>query len=255
MTQDSRRSARTDRSSLPATPLALVLLAALGLTTPALSQAVRVAPPAMPLVVQAEAETANPETVRLLVGLGLMRADLQLGMLALGEGSAAAHFSRPRAEVWPGLQDGMLAAGVPDLEPVLQKLEAGGSKDAVREAYIAAEAALLRARSTLNPSGGDTVMSLVQLAKHAAGEINPSGPTGVSDYQRAWALLMVARGELDLLSRHADPAMAGLAAKEAMAIDEMIIAMPDPHQAAPVAYDLAPLQDLIARLEKLEESV
>ncbi len=238
----------------------MAMLAALGLAAGAAAsaQAVRLEVPGRPAVVQVEAVASNPETVRLLVGLGRIGADLQLGMLFLGDGLTnpeGSHFSQPLKETWPGLKDGMQAAGVPDLEPVLQKLEAGGSKDAVTAAYREAEKALLMARSKLNPSAQDAALAVLELAKAAAAEINASGPTEVHAYQNAWALLMVARGELDLLARTPDPAMAKLAAAEGMAIDDMIISMPDPNQTAPVSFDPTPILDLIGRLGKIDESV
>ncbi len=206
------------------------------------------------MLIEVDAQASNPETVRLLVGLGRIRADLQLGMLVLGEPSAEAHFSHPRAEILPGIADGLLAAGVPDLAPVLQALEAGGGKGAARQGYVEAEKALLKARSTLNPSGEDAALAVLELAKGAAGQIDVSGTTDAKAYQIAWAQLMVARGELDLLARSSDPGLAKLAATEAMALDEIILSMPDPNQTAPVAFDPAPILKLIERLESKDET-
>lgn len=230
-----------------------VLAAWVGLAAAAPAQVVR--PGALtPMLVEAEAQVSNPETVRLLVGLGRIRADLQLGMLDLGGPSAEAHFGRPRSEILPGIAEGLRAAGVPDLEPVLQALEAGGGKDALRKAYLEAEKALLKARSTLDPTGEDAALAVLELTKGAAGQIDASGRTEAKAYQGAWALLMVARGELDLLSRNADPRLAKLAASEAMALDEIILTMPDPNQTAPVAFDPAPVLKLIQRLEAQDEA-
>jgi len=60
---------------------------------------------------------------------------------------------------------------------------------------------------------------------------------------------MVARGELDLLSRDQDRAVAQLAGKTAMAFDEVILFMPDPMQSGPVAFDRALVQGLLEKLE------
>lgn len=97
-------------------------------------------------------------------------------------------------------------------------------------------------------------MAVLELTKGAAGQIDASGRTEAKAYQVAWALLMVARGELDLLSRNADPRLAKLAASEAMALDEIILTMPDPNQTAPVAFDPAPVLKLIQRLEAQDEA-
>lgn len=229
------------------------LAISVGLTIGASAQVLRIGTSA-PMLVEVEAPGADGETVRLLVGLGGIRAELQLGMLALGEPSAEAHFSRPRAEILPGIAEGLVAAGVPDLGPVLQALEAGGDQNAVRKAYLDAEKALLKARSTLNPSGQDATLAVLELAKAAAGQIDASGRTEAKSYRTAWALMMVARGELDLLSRNADPALAKLAVSEATAIDEIILSMPDPNQSGVVEFDRAPILKLIERLGSQDEA-
>lgn len=195
------------------------------------------------------AEALAPDKVRLLLGLAEIRVDLQQAMLAEGPG-AAAHFAHARAEVWPGLKEAMLAAGVTDLEPVLQKLEGGSGKDALRTGMIEAEAALQKARSVLAPTDADVVQVVTALAQGAAGRINGSGPTEARDYLAAWGFLMVARGELDLLARSTDPGMARLAMAEAMAIDEMVISLPDPSDGGAVRVDPVPILDLIGRLQK-----
>ena len=96
-----------------------------------------------------------------------------------------------------------------------------------------------------------TVLGLAQLA---AAEINASGPTEVAAYQTAWALLMAARGELDLLARNQEPGMAKLAVKETLAIDDVILSMPDPNQMAPVNFDPTPILQLIDRLKAVDEA-
>lgn len=258
MTQFNARITSFSRIGSRATRLVMVAAAGLAAGSAASAQAFRSDAPGLSMLVRIEAPASNPETVRLLVGLGRISADLQLGLLFLGDGLThpeGSHFNRPRKEDWPGIKDGLLAAGVPDMEPVLQKLEAGGSKDAVTAACMEAKAALLKARSTLNPSAQDAALAVLELAKAAAGEINASGPTEVLSYQTAWALLMQARSEVDLLARNPDPAMAKLAVAEGMAIDDMIITMPDPNQVAPVTFDPAPILDLIDRLAKIDESV
>ncbi|WP_333814494.1 hypothetical protein [Tabrizicola sp.] len=230
----------------------MALAVSAGLGVAAFGQTVRIETRSM--LVQVEAQASSQETVRLLVGLGRIRADLQLGMLVLGEPSAAAHFGHPRAEILPGIAEGLQAAGVGDLAPVLQKLEDGGAEDAVRKAYLEAEKALLKARSTLAPSGEDAALAVLELARLSAGGIAASGPTEMRAYQVAWAQLMVARGELDLLARSADPGLAQLALSEAMALDEIILSMPDPAGSGPVAFDPAPILELVKRLERRDEA-
>lgn len=206
--------------------------------------------PSMLIPVEGVAETAD--AVRLLVGLGEIRADLQLGLLALQDGaskSGAAHFTHAREAVLPGIADGLAAAGVPDLAPLLQKLEAAGGEAAVKDSYHAVEEAILRARAAVRPSSRQVLQSVEQMARSAAGRIDASGTTAVKDYQSAWSILMVARGELDLLARDQDRTIAKLAGEKAMAFDDLILFMPDPKQMAPVAFDPALILDLLTKLE------
>lgn len=258
MTEFNARFSSIARVGLRASCLALAASAGLAMAERASAQTFRLgALGGQAAMIPVQAEASNPETVRLLIGLSKIRADLQLGMLALGDGLTLAEgspFARPRKDIWPGIKDGLLAAGVPDFEPVLQNLEQGGGKEAVTAAYHEAEGAILKAHSTLRPSAQDMAITVMELARASAAEINASGPTEVRDYQEAWALLMVARGELDLLSRSTDPAMAKLAQSEAMAIDDILISMPDPNQIAPVAFDPAPILELIGRLEGTDEA-
>lgn len=209
-------------------------------------------------VVRAQAAASNPETVRLLLGLAKIESDLQLGMLFLQEGLAnpeGSHFSHPRVETWPGIKEGVIAAGGPDLEGILQKLEGGGGKDAVLANYTAALGAVMKARSALNPTDQDIIQSIVAQAKAVVGEINASGPTAAQDFQDGWAMLMVARTQVDLLLRNQDPAVAKAAAEMAMALDDVIISMPDPAQSAPVLFDPAPILAAVSKLEGMAGSV
>lgn len=227
------------------------LVAALTLA-PAEAQVVRLAAQSAPQVLQVEGEVASPEKLRLLVGLAEIRADLQLGLLFVQEDLVhpeGSHFAHAREVVLTGFAEGLSAAGVPDLAPLLQTLEAAKSAEAVKAAYNEAEAALLRARATLAPSPEEVLQSVVEMTKVAAAKLDASGTTAVADYQFAWATLMVARGELDLLSRDQDRAIAKMAGDEAMAFDDVILFMPDPHQLAPVAFDPALILDLVKKLE------
>jgi hypothetical protein len=226
------------------------LAASLGLTlaTAAAAQSVTVVSDSGPLLILAEAPAA--ERAQLLAGLGEIRSDLQQAMLTESSEVAAVNYQHALAEVWPGLKEAMLAAGVADLEPVLQKLAAGGDKDALHHAMIEAEGALQKARSVLAPSDAEVVAAVTVLAGQAAGEIADSGPTDATAYEAAWANLMVARGELDMLSHSSDPAMVKLAMAEAMAIDDMFISLPHPGETGAVTVDPTPIRDLIGRLQK-----
>lgn len=228
------------------------LVSGLVLASVAPAQVILPTPSARTPMIAVEGEAANPEAVRLLVGLGELRAELQLGLLALQDDHAGeTHFLAAREQLLPAIAEGLAAAGAPDLAPLIQALEAGGNDAAVKDAYHAAEEAMLRARASLHPTSEQVMQSVVEMAKSAAGKIDASGTTAVAEYQSAWAVLMVARGELDLLSRDQDRAIAKLAGEKAMAFDDVILFMPDPDQPAPVAFDPALIMDLVAKLEAI----
>jgi hypothetical protein len=208
-------------------------------------------------VVEIRIEASSVEIVKLLAGIGEIRADLQLGLLFLEESLArpeGSHFADPRADIWPKIKDGILAAGGEDIEPLLLTLESAADRDAVMAAYLEVEKALAKTRQALKPTAADVLLSLLEMSKDAEVLINPTGPTDLVAYQSAWGILMSARGELDLLLRHEDPAIAELAKEEAMAFDDLILSMPDPHQPAAVEFDVGLIKALIARLEELNEA-
>ena len=209
-------------------------------------------------VVLAETTATNPETVRLLAGLGKIESDLQLGMLFMQDGLTnpeGSHFTHPRAETVPEIKDGLAAAGVEDFEPLLVTLESGGDAAAVTANYQAVITALIHARSALKSTDRDFLLSIVAQVEAVAGEINAAGPTEVNNYQDAWAMLMVARGQVDLLMGGADPAIKAAATEMGLALDDVILSMPDPNVAAPVELDPAPILTLKAKMEALAGTI
>lgn len=242
-----RRIGSVDMSCL----LSLALIALSGSVS---AQVFRAEAPNLPGPVLAEASVDSPETVRLLTGLAKIESDLQLGLLFLKDGLSnpqGSHFSDPLAETYPDIRDGLAAAGVADFEPQLAALAAGGSKGEVMAAYGEAVGALILARSALQPSPRDLLLSIVEQTRAVVGEINPAGPTEAASYQDAWAMLMVARNQIDLLVRNGDPATVEAAKSMALTFDEVILSMPDPATSAPVAFDPAPILNVITVLEGL----
>lgn len=241
--------------------LALALIVGLGLvpSQPLMAQAFKttvLAPAPAPVPVEGEAQ--NAETVLLLSALAKIESDLLLGMLFLADGLVnpdGSHFTHPRIETYPLIKDGLAAAGVADFEGLLQKVEGGGDQATVTAAYTEVVAALTQARSKLNPSTRDMVLSIVEEVRADLGEFNPTGPTEVNDFQDGWAMLVVARGHVDLLTRSDDPVVAKAALEMGQALDDVILSMPDPAVTAPVDFDPAPIAALLARLEALAGSV
>ncbi len=244
-------------------PPALVLATALALTGADTSaQAFRADLPLHPGTlagpVLVEGEVSNPEVVPLLTGLAKIESDLQLGMLFLADGltnPSGSHFTHPRAETYPMIKDGLAKAGIADFEAQLVALEAGGDSATVTAAYTAAVAAIMGARSTLRPSVQDLVASIADQTRAVVGEINPAGPTEVQNYQDAWAMLLVARNQIDLLSQGQDAPVIQAAKELGLAIDDIIISMPDPAASGPVTFDAAPLLQVITGLDALAGTV
>lgn len=243
---------RSSRSLRPLAVACLLSVSLFGTTASVSAQAVRLQALWVPGPTLAEAPASNPEIVRLLSGLAKIESDLQLGLLFLKDGLTnpeGSHFTHPRAETFPEIKDGLAAAGVADLEPLLVALETGGSEEAVLAAYADATAALMQARTMLHPDPRDLLVSIVDQTRAVAAEINPSGPTDVANYQDAWAMLMVARNQIDLLTRNEDPAIAEAAKTMALTFDDVILSMPDPSTTTPVAFDPAPILNAIGVLE------
>lgn len=227
-----------------------VLVAGLFLAPAAQAWILQPVAPVSPQAVEVEAEVAKEEAVRLIVGLAQIRVDLQLGLLAQEKnGAVTTHLVHARTIVLPEINEELTAAGGQDLAPLLQALEEATGEEAITDAYHAAEKAILKTRIALAPSSEQVLQAVVEMARSAAAKIDASGKTRPGEYQFAWTMLMVARGELDLLSRDQDQAIAKLAAEKAMAFDEVILFMPDPQQAGPVAFDAKLILDLLANLE------
>ena len=238
--------------------VAIGACASFALTSPVSAQVVRSVIPVQPVVILAEASATNPETVRLLTALGKVESDLQLGMLFMQDGLTnpeGSHFTHPRNETIPGIKDGLAAAGVADIEPLLVTLEGGGDAATVTTNYQAVITALAMARSTLKPTDRDFLLSIIAQAEAVVGEINAAGPTEVNNYQDAWAMLMVARGQVDLLMGNSDPAIAKAATEMGLALDDVILSMPDPNVAAPVEFDPAPINALKEKMEALAGTI
>lgn len=229
--------------------LVTVCLASAGST-----QTMRSAFPVAPIVTLAEGEVASADTVSLLVGLSAIERDMMLGMLFLQDGltsTVGSHFTHPRQETWPNIKDGLAAAGIADFEPLLVTLETETDKAAVTAAYLAVNEAVLGAQAVLKASDTDKIAAIVTGVEAAYARFNPAGPTDVVDYQDGWAGLMIERGKLDLLMQSGDPALAKSATDMALAMDDVILMMPDPAITAPVEFDPAPVAALLEQIKAM----
>lgn len=211
-----------------------------------------------PTVIRVEGEATNADTVMLLTGLASIERDMMLGMLFLQDGltsTVGSHFTHPRAETWPGIKDGLAAAGIADFEPLLATLETETDQAAVTAAYMQVNTAVLQAQSALQASEHDRVLAIVEGIRAAHDRFNAAGPTEIVNYQDGWAGLMIERGKVDLLMQSSDPAIAKSAGDMGMAMDNVILSMPDPAVKAPVEFDPAPIADLLAQLEALAGAI
>jgi len=241
---------------------AVALSLVFGLGQPAAAQAfktealVPLAPHPMGPIL-AEGEAAVSETARLLTGLTAIERDMMLGMLFLQDGltsTVGSHFTHPRKESWPTIKDGLAAAGIADIEPLLVALEAETDAAAVTAASNNVTTALLTAQSALKPSDQDRIMAILAGVRAAHDRFNPAGPTEVVDFQDGWAGLIIERGKVDFLLKSADPVVAKAAQDMGRALDDVILSMPDPGVTAPVDFDPAPVSALLSQLEALAGS-
>lgn len=243
-------------SSKPSTAAALVFAAAASLlmVQPVSAQVVRSVIQLKPQYVLAEAVASNPETVRLLVGLSSMERDMMLGMLFADEALAnmpESHFADPRLDFFPALKDGLAAAGVADLEPLLIAVEGSTDKETLMKTQAAANTAVLIAVSALHAEDKDQVLAVIEAVREANARFNTAGPTDVVNYQDAWGTLLIQRGKIDLLMQSENPVVAKASTDMAMALDNVILSMPDPVVSAPVPFDPAPVAALLAQLDGL----
>lgn len=195
---------------------------------------------------------ASGDTISLLAGLIGIERDLLLGQLFLQDGLVSAegsHFTHPRRDNFPSIKAGLAKAGAPDLEPLLVALEEAKDKDAVNSAYNGVHGGLLQAKLALQPTEQDVLNAVIQTAEAATALLDPSGTTEVIAYQEAWGLLMVARGQLDQITRSGDPAVKQSATKMALAFDDVILFAPDPGASAPVPFDPALVTSLVETLK------
>lgn len=232
--------------------------ASFGFVSAGTAQIVRNVIPVETEILQVEGTVENAETVALLSGLAAIERDMMLGMLFLQDGltsTVGSHFTHPRKETWPGIKDGLAAAGVADFEPLLVTLETETDKEAVTKAFLEVNSVVLEAQAVLQPTEKDRIMALIAGIDAANARFNTGGPTEVTDYQDGWAGLMIERGKVDLLMQSGDPAIAKAAADMALAMDEVILMMPDPAVTEPVAYDPAPVATLLGQLQGMAGSI
>jgi hypothetical protein len=240
----------------PRAAAALVFVAASGLSLvqPVSAQVFHSVIQIKPTYVLAEATASNPENVRLLVGLASMQRGMMLGLLFADQALAnmpESHFADPRADLLPGLKDGLAAAGVADLEPLLIAIEGATDMAGLLKSQSAANTALLIAESSLHAEDKDTVLAVIEAVREANARLNTSGPTDVVNFQEVWGTLMIQRGKIDLLMQSGNPVVSAASTDMATALDNVILSMPDPMVSEPVAFDAAPVAALLAQLEGL----
>lgn len=258
MTRKGTGFSSTARHYLRTAGLTAIVSVVVATGTVASAQGFRIDFLAMSPVIRVQGDEMRPETVRLLSGLAKIESDLLLGNLFAHDGLSnpeGSHFTHPRKETYPEIKEGLVAAGVPDFEEALMALEAGGDAEAVMAAFKHAEEAIVHARATLKPTGTELAASIMEQTRAAVAEINASGPTEVASYQDAWAMLMIARSEVDLLIHNEDPALRKASGEMAMALDDVILSMPDPAARGPVEFDPTPIVDAFGKLEALVGSV
>lgn len=231
---------------------------ALAAAPASLAFTLRMTPTQPAAVINIQAEAANSSKVDQLVGLAAIQSDLQLGLLFLQESgteAAAPFLARPVAATWPAIKDSILAASGTDLGPLLAQLQQGADAAAVYESYVDVSVGLAKTRTALAPTSADTVAAILTQIRQAAAGLNAAGPTDAEAYRQAWAMLMTTRNQLDLLSRDPDQAVAKAVGEVAVAMDDLILALPYPVTADPVTLDPAQVLDAIKPLEAVAGGV
>jgi hypothetical protein len=205
-----------------------------------------------------EVEAANADKVDQLVALAAIQSDLQLGLLFVqesGVAAAAPYLARPTADTWPAIKDGILAAGGTDLGPLLAAMQAGADVAVVYESYVQVSVGMAQTRTALAPTSADAVAAILTQMRQVAAGLNATGPTEADAYREAWAMLMTTRNQLDLLSRDPDQAVVKAVGEVALAMDDLILSLPYPVTADPVALDPALVLDAVKPLEAVAGGV
>lgn len=208
--------------------------------------------PTLPLAIEVEAVASDK--VALLHGLAMIEGNVQLVMLFAHDDMVDAtgkHIADLTEVIWPEVKDGLLAAGGEDFSGLLQQL--AEAKDGKAMQAVASEmlVAVVKTRSKLGANDAELGQSVLDITREAAELLNASGPTEVGNFQDAWALVNVARTEVDLLMRAKDPVIAKAAVKIMLALDDVILAMPDPAARAPVDFDRAIVTTATTTIETL----
>lgn len=205
-------------------------------------------------VIQVEVPAGATKAVVLLHELAVIESDVRLAMMFAVDhisDPTGSHASDPFTKIWPKAGADLIAAGVEDLGPLLQQLAEAADEKTVLALGGEVLKGVVRARSVLKPTYDDMGASVLELTREAMDTLDPSGTTAVADYQDAWSLVNVARTEVDLLMRATDPVKAKAAVKMVLALDDVLLSMPDPAATGPVAFDPAVIAAAIATLEPL----
>lgn len=192
------------------------------------------------------------DSLSLLVGIIGIERDLYLGKLFADESMISptgSHFTHPRKEDFAQIKDGLAKAGAPDIEPLLIALEEATEKEAISDAFYDVLGGLKKAEAAIKPTDQDIRTAILQTVEAAAANLDPSGMTDGLAYQESWGLLMAASAHLNALNTSTDPAIRKMASKLTMEFDDVIIMAPIPNTDASIAFDPAPVIQLIETLK------
>ncbi|WP_284165991.1 hypothetical protein [Frigidibacter sp. SD6-1] len=236
------------RSTRPAVWIAFALAGAVsGLgTTSAIAGSAKGLPPqgSDELVLAAATATqatTGDEIVDLLIALGSIDARLQAGMTLYqykDRKGAIEHFRIARKDVYSPMAPQLQAKNLPAFDEGIRALEMASSPGQVAGAYLNVVRGLAMARNGLAPSPKQ-VMSAVEmqtsLAAQSLGKGLKEGQVkNMVHYQNAWGQILSARAVISTLETSSDPAVKPAVTAAASALDDLIIAMPDPVPEGPI---------------------
>lgn len=199
-------------------------------------------------------------TVGILTEIGEIEGNLLSGVAFFRAGQtdkAVQHFSHPRADIYPVIEEALAARKVPPFETELDALTKAATDDpaGVEAAFTAAMAAIGSARVALAAEPRDEFAALVALVRNAGVDlekgIKDKAVADAGEYEDGWGYVEAARIWAARLAELPDEKAKKAAAKAMAALGEVAAGLPGvaPGAGVAVATDSGLVLSAAARIE------
>jgi len=174
-------------------------------------------------------------TVEILTEIGEIEGNLLTGVAFQRSGQvdkAAQHFSHPRADIYPLIEEALVARKAPPFETELDALTKAATDDpaSVEVAFMAAMTAIGATRAALAAEPKDEFAGLVALVRNAGADLEKGVAAGAvtdaGEYEDGWGYIEAARAWATRLAGSSDEKVKKAAAKAVAALDEVAAGLP-----------------------------